>query len=80
LVKNQSTAIHASRAEFLTNPAGALGVYSVTGPIPGANEMILTGKRDSILPMTTAAQPVSQMFTIHTGISATKAETRNRVS
>jgi len=76
VVKNQSTAIHASQAEFLTIPAGALGVYSATGPIPGTNEKILLGKRDSILSMTTAAQPVSQMFKIHAGVSATKAETR----
>lgn len=76
VVKNQSTAIHASQAEFLTIPAGALGVYSATGPIPGTNEKILLGKRDSILSMTTAAQPVSQMFKIHAGVSATKADTR----
>jgi outer membrane protein TolC len=73
---NQTYAIHAGEREFLTIPAGSLGVYSATGPIPGTDEKIPLGKQDFVMSTTTVAQPVSQIFKIHAGVSAAEAEAR----
>jgi len=73
---NQTTAFHANQADFLTIPAGSLGTYSATGPIPDKEVKIQQGKQDAVVTQTTVTQPVSQMFKIHSGYSAAQAEAR----
>jgi multidrug efflux pump subunit AcrB/outer membrane protein TolC len=73
---NQTNAIHAGSTESLTIPHGVLGTYAVTGPLPGKDVNIPLGKQDWILSQTTVAQPISQMFKIHAGVSAAEAEAR----
>lgn len=71
---NQTTAMHAGETEFLTIPAGSLGTYSATGPLPGKDVKLQLGKQDFIISQTTVAQPVTQVFKIHSGVSAAEAE------
>ena len=74
MATNQTNAIHAGQTEALTIPAGALGVYNAIGPVPGQGEKILLGKQDSVLSLTSVAQPVSQVFKIHASVSVAQAE------
>jgi multidrug efflux pump subunit AcrB/outer membrane protein TolC len=71
---NQTNAVHTGETEFLTIPAGSLGTYGATGPLPGKNEKIQLGKQDFIISQTTLAQPVTQVFKIHSGVSLAEAE------
>jgi len=73
---NQTNAFHANQSDFMTIPAGALGTYGATGPLPGKDVRIQEGKQDFEITQTTVAQPVTQVFKIHAGASAAEAEAR----
>jgi multidrug efflux pump subunit AcrB/outer membrane protein TolC len=73
---NQSNAAHAGQTESLTIPQGILGTYSSTGPLPGKDVKIKLGKQDFIVSQTSVAQPVTQIFKIHSGVSVAEAEAR----
>jgi len=74
VLANESNAVHLGEMDRLVIPMGALGVYPADGPIPGKNITITLGNQDFILSTTTAAQPITQMFKIHAGVSAAKAD------
>jgi multidrug efflux pump subunit AcrB/outer membrane protein TolC len=74
VLSNQSDAAHLRSIEHLEIPMGALGVYPVPGPIPGANASLPLGHHNFILSTTTAAQPLSQYFKIHAGVNVAKAD------
>ncbi len=71
---NQTNAMHAGETEFLTIPAGSLGTYGATGPLPGKDEKIQLGKQDFVVSQTTVVQPITQVFKIHSGVSVAEAE------
>jgi multidrug efflux pump subunit AcrB len=74
VINNQTLATHLNQTEFLTIPKGALGTYGSTGPLPSNNVNIELGKQDGFLTTTTAAQPITQMFKIHAGVSVARAD------
>jgi multidrug efflux pump subunit AcrB/outer membrane protein TolC len=74
VVTNQTMATHLNQTEFLTIPKGTLGTYAATGPLPGSNVNIQTGKQDAYLTSTTAGQPITQLVKIHAGVSVARAE------
>ena len=76
-VTNQSDAIHLGETEALTIPAGSLGTYPGDGAIPGKDIKIELGKQNSLLSQTVAAQPITQFFKIHAGVSAARADERS---
>ncbi|MGA8740637.1 MAG: efflux RND transporter permease subunit, partial [Terracidiphilus sp.] len=77
VVTNETNAIHVGETQALTIPAGSLGTYSSTGPIPSTNVKLAQGEQNSVLSQTTLVQPISQMFfKIHANVSATEAEAR----
>lgn len=73
---NQTNAFHVNETEFVTIPKGTLGTYGATGPLPGKDIRIQEGTRDFEITQTTVAQPVTQVFKIHAGVSAVQAEAR----
>lgn len=73
-VTNQSYLTHLNQTEFLKIPKGAMGTYPSTGPLPGNEVSIELGKQEAFVTTTQAAQPISQMFKIHAGVSAAHAE------
>jgi len=73
---NQTDAIHASQTDSMTIPHGILGTYPGTGPLPGTDVKIPLSEQDSVLSHTTVAQPLTQMFKIHAGVSVAEAEAR----
>ena len=74
---NQTNAVHINDTQFLTIPAGSLGTYAATGPLPSTSEKISLGKQDFLLSQTTLAQPLSQMFfRIPAGVKAAEADAR----
>jgi multidrug efflux pump subunit AcrB/outer membrane protein TolC len=74
VLSNDTSAAHLQNLEYLQIPMGTLGVYSATGPIPGANTSLPLGRHNFILSTTTAAQPLTQYFKIHAGVAAAKAD------
>jgi multidrug efflux pump subunit AcrB/outer membrane protein TolC len=74
VLSNDSTAAHLQNIEHMEIPMGALGVYPVIGPMPGANGSLPLGHHNFILSTTTAAQPLTQYFKIHAGVSVAKAD------
>jgi outer membrane protein TolC len=74
VVSNESTAVHLGKMDSLEIPMGALGNYPSDGEIPGKNVSIKLGNQDFVLSQTTAAQPLTQFFKIHAGVSAAKAD------
>ena len=74
VVTNQTLATHLNQTEFLTIDKGALGSYGATGPIPNKNVDIQVGKQDAFITTTVAAQPITQMFKIHAGVSVAHAD------
>jgi len=74
VLANQTNAVHLGEMDRLVIPMGALGVYPTDGPVPGKNITIKLGNQDFLLSTTTAAQPITQMFRIHAGVSAAKAD------
>jgi outer membrane protein TolC len=73
---NQTNAFHANQTDFMKIPAGALGTFGATGPLPAKDVNIQEGKQDFEITQTTVSQPVTQMFKIHSGVSAAEAEAR----
>jgi len=74
VLSNESAAAHLQAIEHMEIPMGALGVYAVPGPIPGANASLPLGHHNFILSTTTAAQPLTQFFKIHAGVRAAHAD------
>jgi multidrug efflux pump subunit AcrB/outer membrane protein TolC len=74
VLSNDSTAAHLDKIEHMEIPMGALGVYPGIGPVPGANDSLPLGHHNFILSTTTAAQPLTQYFKIHAGVSVAKAD------
>ena len=74
VLSNDSSAAHLDNIEHLMVPMGALGVYPVLGPIPGANASLPLGHHNFILSTTTAAEPLTQFFKIHAGVNVAKAD------
>jgi multidrug efflux pump subunit AcrB/outer membrane protein TolC len=74
VITNQTLATRLDQTEFLTISKGALGSYPATGPIPNANVNIEIGKQEAYLTTTGAAQPITQMFKIHAGVSLARAD------
>lgn len=73
-VTNQSLLTHLNQTEFLKIPKGAMGTYTSTGPLPGNEVSIELGKQEAFVTSTGAAQPITQMFKIHAGVSAAHAD------
>jgi multidrug efflux pump subunit AcrB/outer membrane protein TolC len=74
VLSNQTDAAHLRNIEHMEIPMGALGVYPVPGPVPGANDSLPLGHHDFVLSTTTAAQPITQFFKIHAGVNVAKAD------
>jgi multidrug efflux pump subunit AcrB/outer membrane protein TolC len=74
VLSNESNAAHLGKMDSLTIPLGVLGNYPSVGEIPGKNVSIKLGKQDFLLSTTTAAQPITQFFKIHAGVSVARAE------
>jgi multidrug efflux pump subunit AcrB/outer membrane protein TolC len=74
VINNQTLATHLNQTEFLTIPRGALGTYGTTGPLPNNNVNIQVGKQDDFLTTTTVAQPLTQLWKIHEGVSVARAD------
>ena len=64
-ISNQSTAFHITEVQQLVIPAGALGVYGTSGPIPAKTEAIGQGTFTAYTSGTGLSQPLTQMFKIH---------------
>jgi multidrug efflux pump subunit AcrB/outer membrane protein TolC len=73
VLSNESDAAHLRNIEHMQVPMGALGVYPV-GPIPGTNVSLPLGHHSFLLSTTTAAQPLTQYFKIHAGVSVARAD------
>ncbi|MFZ1087507.1 MAG: efflux RND transporter permease subunit [Terracidiphilus sp.] len=74
VLSNESTAVHLGKTDNLVIPMGALGTYPSDGPIPGKNISIKLGNQNFLLSQTMAAQPITQLFKIHAGVNAAKAD------
>jgi len=74
VLANESNAVHLGEMDRLVIPMGALGIYPADGPIPGKSIAIKLGNQDFVLSTTTAAQPITQMFKIHAGVNAARAD------
>jgi multidrug efflux pump subunit AcrB/outer membrane protein TolC len=74
VLKDQAAFIHLGESEHLVIPAGVLGTYPSAGAIPGKSVSIQLGKQDSTLNTLTAAEPLTQFFKIHAGVSVARAE------
>jgi len=75
VVTNQTNALYMNEKQTLTIPKGTLGTYPSGGPNPGKDASIELGKQNLIISTTTAAQPLSQLFKIHAGVSVARADT-----
>jgi len=73
-VTNETNALYLNEKQSLTIPKGALGNYAYDGSMPGKDVSIDLGKQNLILSTTTAAQPLSQLFKIHAGVSVARAD------
>jgi multidrug efflux pump subunit AcrB/outer membrane protein TolC len=74
VLSNASDAAHLRSVEHLEIPMGAFGVYPVPGPVPGAKVSLPLGHHNFLLSTTTAAQPITQLFKIHAGVNAARAD------
>ena len=74
VLSNESDAAHLRSIEHMEIPMGALGVYTVPGPVPGTNTSLPLGHHDFLLSTTTAAQPITQWFKIHAAVNVAKAD------
>jgi len=74
VITNQSLVTHMNQTEFLTLPKGSLGTAGNTQPVPNTNINIPEGKRDGFISSTMAAQPLTQLFKIHEGVSVAHAD------
>jgi len=74
VLSNSSEAVHSGKTDKLDIPAGVLGAYPSAGPVPGKNIVLQLGNQNFLLSSTTAAQPITQMFKIHAGVSVAHAD------
>jgi multidrug efflux pump subunit AcrB len=74
VLSNESDAARLRSIEHMEIPMGALGVYTVPGPVPGTNTSLPLGRHNFLLSTTTAAQPITQYFKIHAGVAAAHAD------
>jgi multidrug efflux pump subunit AcrB len=74
VLSNESTAVHLGKADNLVIPQGVLGTYPSAGAIPGKDVSIKLGNQNFVLSQSTAAQPITQAFKIHAGVSAARAD------
>jgi outer membrane protein TolC len=63
-IKNESSILHVTELAGVEVPAGAFGVHSAAGPIPGQNLFLDQGALTSYTSGTGLAQPLTQMFKI----------------
>ena len=54
----------------VTFPAGSLGTYGATGPIPGTNQKIEIARRPAGTLDMAVAQPLSTQYQLHLGLEA----------
>jgi outer membrane protein TolC len=73
-ITNQTVATHLDQTEYLTIPQGSLGTSNATGNIPNSNENIKLGQQNAYMAITGAAQPITQLFKIHAGVSVARAD------
>jgi outer membrane protein TolC len=71
---NDTNAGHMAERQYLDIPAGSLGVYPATGPIPATTEAISQGKSDLLLSTTTLSQPLTQYFKSRAGVDVARAD------
>jgi multidrug efflux pump subunit AcrB/outer membrane protein TolC len=74
VLSNESGGAHLRNIEHMEIPMGALGVYSVPGPVPGKDVSLPLGHHNFLLSTTTVAQPLTQLFKIHAGVGVARAE------
>jgi multidrug efflux pump subunit AcrB/outer membrane protein TolC len=74
VITNQSAVTHLNETELLTLPKGSLGTYGVSQPVPDNNVNLPVGKRDIFITANTAAQPITQLWKIHEGVSVARAD------
>jgi outer membrane protein TolC len=74
VLSNETDTAHLRGIEHMEIPMGALGVYPVPGPVPGANTSLPLGHHNFLLSTTTVAQPLTQFFKIHAGVEAARAD------
>ena len=74
VVTNQSLVTHMNETEFLTLPKGSLGTAGNAQPVPNTNINIPEGKRDGFISSTMGAQPLTQLYKIHEGVSVAHAD------
>jgi outer membrane protein TolC len=74
VITNQTMANHLDQNEFLTIPEGSFGTYGSTGVVPNKDIKIQVGKQDAFLTITSAAQPITQLYKIHAGASVARAD------
>ena len=76
-VTNQSYWLHTSQTDYMTIPAGSMGTYAATGPIPNSDVKIELGEQNFGVITTTAEQPVTQMFfKIRADVKSAEADAR----
>jgi len=73
-VSNESQSLYLSERQNLTIPQGALGSNANTGALPSKDVSISLGKQNLFVSTTTAAQPLTQLFKIHAGVSVARAD------
>jgi outer membrane protein TolC len=73
-IKNESSILHVTELAGVEVPAGAFGVHSATGPIPGQNLFLDQGALTSYTSGTGLAQPLTQMFKIRESNRAALAD------
>jgi multidrug efflux pump subunit AcrB/outer membrane protein TolC len=74
VITSQTALTHNNETEFLTLPRGSLGTYGVSQPIPNSNVNLPVGKREIFITANTAAQPLTQLWKIHEGVSVAHAD------
>jgi outer membrane protein TolC len=74
VLSNDSSAVRIAEQQHLSIPQGSLGVYPVTGPIPGTDVRIPAGKLNFGLSTTTLTQPITQFFKIRAGVDVARAD------
>jgi multidrug efflux pump subunit AcrB/outer membrane protein TolC len=74
VISNDSNAVHLGEQDNLVIPQGVLGTYPSAGPIPGQNVSIKLGNQDFLLSTTGVAQPITQWFKIHDGVTIARSD------
>jgi hypothetical protein len=75
-VKTDAALFGIAKTQNLTIPAGALGVYSGIGLLPGAPVVINQGNHDLLIINTTVEQPLTQLIKLRAARRAAEADMR----